>query len=63
MDQQKSDTQVNRERSSREERGKGDNKGALKRRVATEAISKEGGAIGSMVIQADNVTMTLNFNF
>ncbi len=43
--------------------GKGDSKGALKRKVATEAISKDGAAIGSMVIQADNVTMTLNFNF
>ncbi len=38
------------------EEGKGENKGSLRRKVATEAIKQgEGSALGTMVVQADNV--------
>lgn len=51
-------------RNKNREEGIGDNKGSLRRKVANEAIKTgEGSALGTMVIQADQVTMTINFNF
>ncbi len=62
MDSQEPRSQVKRTKSREE--GIGDSKSSLKRRVATDAIkSGEGSALGTMVIQADQVTMTINFNF
>nr|UHS72156.1 MAG: hypothetical protein 2 [Tombusviridae sp.] len=63
MDSQTPQT-VNRGRSKERAQGKDDSKGSLKRRVATDAIAAgEGSALGTMVIQAETVTMTINFNF
>lgn len=45
-------------------KGKGDGDGSLKRKVANDAIhSGEGSALGTMVINADTVTISINFNF
>ncbi len=62
MDPQESRSQVRKTKERGE--GTGDSKSSLKRRVATDAIKTgEGSALGTMVIQADQVTMTINFNF
>lgn len=62
MDSQEPKAQVRRGKSREE--GTNDSKGSLKRKVANEAIKTgEGSALGTMVIQADQVTMTINFNF
>nr|UHS72270.1 MAG: hypothetical protein 2 [Tombusviridae sp.] len=62
MDSQEPRSQMKRNKNREE--GIGDNKGSLRRKVANEAIKTgEGSALGTMVIQADQVTMTINFNF
>lgn len=65
MDPERSKRSRVRSKSSSPERSReGYNKGAMKRKVAIDAIDKnDGSAIGSMVINADEVTMTINFNF
>lgn len=63
MDIEKPNAQVSRS-DKKKDGGTSDSKGSLKRRVANDAIKQgEGSALGTMVVQADNVTMTINFNF
>lgn len=49
---------------SRSADGQGTDKAQERFRTNSKAVrTNEGAALGTMIVQADNVTMTINFNF